>query len=175
MSDAGRGAVNLRSSSRQPEQARRGGAAVNRTIRGPLGIPAEALALDRSIGMLRDMDALLASLVSAYESTRHEGVPWNFNLILFAGGRRYVGRLLTFGEFLGSTDRLLGTVAKGMGVGFPNTEAGSASAAFSGEASCLHMAVNEIQDGEVVFHFEGLNLRFQLDRIEAWTTGAIEG
>ena len=118
----------------------------------------EELAPGRVMGILEPMDPLLSSLVSAYESTRNEGVSWSFNLIIFSGGRRYTGRLLTFGEFLQSTDWVLGTVAQG-----------------TVDTNCLHLAVSEIQDGEVVFSFEGLNLRFQLERIEAWTTGAIEG
>jgi hypothetical protein len=111
------------------------------------------------------MDPLLVSLVSAFESTRSEGVPWSFNLILFSGGRRYTGRLLTYEEFLQSTDWVLRTVAQG---------SASASPEAAPDPKCLHLAVSEIQDGEVVFSFEGLNLRFQLERIEAWTTGAIE-
>ena len=97
-----------------------------------------------------------------------EGVPWHFNMILFAGGRRYTGRLLTFEEFLASTEWVLRMVAEGL------APAGTATPESGPEVACLHLAVSEIQDGKVVFSFEGLNLRFPLSHIEAWTTGAIE-
>ena len=118
------------------------------------------------------MDPLLVSLVSVFESTRKEGVPWPFNLILFSGGRRYVGTLLTQDEFLANTDKLLQMVAGGI-----NSDESSGQAvdpSKQAETSCLHLTVSQIQDGDVVFNFEGLYLRFRLDRIEAWTTGAIE-